>query len=65
MLDTAIKRTDYKRHLALLDAEIQDKAAVPERRDRAQLFAGLFAMHWLTCWIVRGFFGDGKQDPST
>lgn len=26
----------------------------------AGLLAGLFALHWLTCWIVRGFFGNDK-----
>ena len=26
----------------------------------AGVFAVLFALHWLTRWIVRGFFGDGK-----
>ena len=24
----------------------------------AGVLAGLFALHWLTCWIVRGFFGN-------
>ena len=19
-----------------------------------------YSLHWLTCWIIRGFFGDGK-----
>ncbi len=23
------------------------------------ILAGAYGLHWLTCWIVKGFFGDG------
>ena len=26
----------------------------------AVVLGAIYGLHWITCWIVKGFFGDGK-----